>query len=104
MLWIRIRIIWVTWIRIRMKNNTGTDPDLFPRPHPHQIKIRIRIRINVISWIWNRIRINSQMTSQNVWNMSLFGHFFKGLSLYLAARIWIRIRIMVKSRTRIYIK
>jgi hypothetical protein len=37
-------------------------------PNPHQIKIRIRIHINL------------QMTSQNVWNMSLFEHFFKGLS------------------------
>jgi hypothetical protein len=39
----------------------------------------------VISWIRNRIRIriNLQMTSQNVWNMSLYEHFFKGLSFYL---------------------
>jgi hypothetical protein len=44
-----------------------------PDPHPHQIKIRIRIRI--------KISINLQMTSQTVWNMSLFEHFFKGLSL-----------------------
>ncbi len=36
------------------------------------IRIRIRIRIKVISWI--RICINLQMTSQNVWNMSLFEH------------------------------
>jgi hypothetical protein len=36
-----------------------------------------------------------QMTSQNVWNLSLFEHFFKGfeLSLYLDARIRIRIRV-----------
>ncbi len=33
------------------------------------------------------IRINLQMTSQNVWNMSLFERLFKGLSLYLEARI-----------------
>jgi hypothetical protein len=33
------------------------------------------------------------MKSQDVWNMSVFEHFFKGLSLYLEARIWIRIRI-----------
>jgi hypothetical protein len=34
----------------------------------------------VISWIRNRIRIriNLQMTSQNVWTMSLFEQFFKG--------------------------
>jgi hypothetical protein len=33
------------------------------------IPIRIRIRIKVISWIrkWIRIRINLQMTSQNVY-------------------------------------
>ncbi len=33
----------------------------------------------------------------------LFKHFFKGLSLYLEARIWIRIRIKVTSRIRIRI-
>jgi hypothetical protein len=49
----------------------------------------IRIRIKVISWVMNRIliRINLQMTSQNVWNLSLFDYIFKGLSLYLEARI-----------------
>jgi hypothetical protein len=36
-----------------------------------------------------------QMTSQNVWNMSLLWHFFKG---------WSRNRIRVKSRIRIRIK
>ncbi len=51
-----------------------------------------------------RIRINLQMTSQNVWNMSLFEHFLESLSLYLEARIWIRIRIRVKSQIRIRIK
>ncbi len=47
---------------------------------PHQIKIRIRIRIKVIAGLRNRIRfkINLLMTSQNVWNVSLFEHFFKG--------------------------
>ncbi len=47
-----------------------------------------------------------QMKSQNVWIMSLCGHFFKVLSLYLEARIWIliRIRIQVTSRIRIRIK
>jgi hypothetical protein len=75
-------------------------------PHPHQIKIRIRIRIKVISWFLTRIgiRINLQMISQNVWNKSLFEHFFKGVSLYLEARIWIRIRIRVKNRIRIRIR
>jgi hypothetical protein len=32
-----------------------------------------------------------------------YEHFFKGLSLYLQARIWIRIRIRVISRIRIRI-
>jgi len=50
----------------------------------------IRIRIKVIRWTLIQIRINLQMTSQNVWNMSLFEHFFKVLSLYLEARIQIR--------------
>ncbi len=59
------------------------DPDHFDNlgPHPHQIKIRNRIRIRicikVISWIRNRIRINLQLTSQKVWNMSLLEQFFK---------------------------
>ncbi len=49
--------------------------------------IHIRICINVISWIrilihikvksWIRILISLQMTSHNVWKMSLFKHFFK---------------------------
>ncbi len=58
------------------------------------ILILIRINIKVISWL--RIRINIEMTSQTVWNMSLFEPFFKVLSLYLKARIRIRIRIKVK--------
>jgi hypothetical protein len=45
------------------------------------------------------IRINLQMTSQNVWNMSLFEHFFKVLSLYLEARIRVRIRIKETGRS-----
>jgi hypothetical protein len=40
-------------------------------PHPLQIEIRIRIRINL------------QMTSKNLWNMSLFEHF-KDLSFLFA--------------------
>jgi hypothetical protein len=56
------------------------DPDPYemnadPQPCPHQLKIRIRIRIK------------SDKLDQNdkpkLRNMSLFGHFFKGLSLYL---------------------
>jgi hypothetical protein len=47
------------------------DPD--PDPDPHQFE-----------------------TSQNVWNMSLFEHFFKGLGLSLEARIWILLRIRNK--------
>ncbi len=35
--------------------------------------------------------------------MSIFVNLFKILSLYLEARIWIRIRIKVTSRIRIYI-
>jgi hypothetical protein len=86
-----IRIILVTWIRIA--SNKNTDPHL----DPHQIKITNRICIKVINWIRKRIRIHMSlhMTSQNVWNMSLFEHFFNGLSLCLEARIWIRIRISV---------
>jgi hypothetical protein len=68
----------VLWIRIfRMDPHQFSNLD----PHPHQIKIQIRIRIKVISWIRIRIwiRINLQMTSQNVWNMRLFEHIFRGL-------------------------
>jgi hypothetical protein len=50
--------------------------NLDPQPDPHPHHEKFRIRINVISWI--RVRVNLQMTSQNVWNMSLFWHFFKG--------------------------
>jgi hypothetical protein len=42
------------------------------------------------------------MTSQNVWNLSLFDYFFKVLSFFLEAKI--RIRIKVKGRIRIRIK
>jgi hypothetical protein len=48
------------------------------------------------------VRINLQMTSQNVWNMCLFEHFFKVFIYYLDARI--RIRNKVKGRIRIHIK
>ncbi len=61
------------------------------RKDPHQIERQVRIRI----------RINLQITSQNVWNMSLFEHFFKVLILYMEARI--RICIKVKDRIRIRI-
>jgi hypothetical protein len=59
----------------------------------------IWIRDTMISWI--RIRIHLQMTNLNVWNISLFGHFFKVLSLYLEARS--RIRIKVTKRIRIQV-
>jgi hypothetical protein len=69
-----------------------------------KLKGRIRIRIKVISWIWIRVRINLQMTSQSVWDKSLFEHFFKVLGLYLEARIRIRIRIKFEGRIRTCIK
>ncbi len=112
--WLKInlslsKILSVLWIRISIKSKG-------------RMRIRIWIRVKVISWIririkvisWIRILINFQMTSQNAWNMSLFEHFFKVLSLYLEASIririkvtsknWIRIRIKVKYRIRISIK
>jgi hypothetical protein len=58
----------------------------------------IRIHIKVISWI--RIRINFQITSQNVWNMSLFEHLLNVLSLYLEARIQIGIKLTSSSWIR----
>jgi hypothetical protein len=74
--------------------------------NPHQMKISILIRIKVISWLQNRIRIriNLQMTSQNVWNMSLIEHFCKGMNIYLEARIWIRIQIRIRVKSRIWIR
>jgi hypothetical protein len=79
--------------------------DPHPDPHPHQIKIRIRFRIKVISWIRNQIRISLQMTSQNVgMEYDQFEQFFRGLSLYLEARIWIRIRIRIRVKSRIRIR
>jgi hypothetical protein len=92
-----VHIILVTGSASVSASNKNSD--LVPHPDPHQIKIRIRICIQSKSWIRNRawMRINLQITNQNVWNMSLFGHIFKGLSLYLEARIWIRIRVRVKT-------
>ncbi len=79
------------WIRNRMDQ------------HQTEKKAAVRIRVNALSWIripirikvisWIRIPINLQMTSQNVWEMSLFEHFFKILRTYLEARIWIHIKV-----------
>jgi hypothetical protein len=76
-LWIRIRIKLKGMIRIR-----GPDPHQSDKldADPHQFAD----------------------DSQNVWNMSLFEHFFKVLSLYLEAKI--RVRIKVKARFWIHIK
>ncbi len=41
------------------------------------------------------VRINLQMASQKIWNMSRFEHFFMVLSLHWVARIRIRIHIRV---------
>jgi hypothetical protein len=63
------------------------------------LKGRIRVGIELIGWI--RIRITLQITSKTIWNMSLFELFFKVLSLYLEARVRIRIGIKGSSRIRI---
>jgi hypothetical protein len=69
------------------------------------------VRIRVISCIRIRMRINLQITSQNVWNMSLFEHFFKVSSFYLETRILIdphphlsRIQVCMKVKGRIRIR
>ncbi len=62
-------------LRIRIRMDPHHFRNLDQDPHPHQIQIRIWICIKGISWI--RIRINLQMTSQNVRNMSLFKCPFK---------------------------
>jgi hypothetical protein len=41
------------------------------------------------------------MTSQNVLKIGLFEHFFQVLSVYLEARVWVRIRIKGLRRIRI---
>ncbi len=69
----------VLWIRTRMDPHHFGSLDPYTDPHPHLIKIWIRIQIQ-ISWNRIRIRINLQMSNQNVCNMSIFEHFFKGLS------------------------
>ncbi len=103
---------------------SNKNPDL----DPHHIKIRIRIRIQILikltSWIRNQIwiRINLQMTSQNVWNISPFEHFFRGFEPLFKSQdldpdphhseksdpdphqIIIRIRIGVIRRIRICIR
>jgi hypothetical protein len=86
-------VLWIRRIRIRMDPHHFCNLD----PHPHQIKKQDSDPHQSDSWI--RIRINFQMTSQNVRNMSLFEHFFKVLSLYLETRIWIRIRIRINKKS-----
>jgi hypothetical protein len=103
------------WIQIRIRI-PNMDPDPDPRDgqmnedsDPQQLKMVIyhgwcRKREEKEKEVERllRIRINLQMISQAaklyLWNMSLFEHFFKGLSLYLEARIWIRIRIRIRIR------
>jgi hypothetical protein len=53
-----------------------------------KLKDRIQIRI----WV------NLQMTSQKIWQMSLFEPFFKIFSIYLETRIGIRIRNRIKVK------
>ncbi len=83
-----------------------------------EARIWVRIRIKVISWIRIRILINLQMTSQNVWNltmeycMSLFEHFFKVLSLCFGSQdgdpdpqphlVTSRIRIRIRNTASSY--
>ncbi len=66
------------------------DPDHFGNldPHPHQIKIRIRIRIKIYKLDPEPDPDPHQFADvKRVWNMSLFYHFYKGLSLFFEARI-----------------
>jgi hypothetical protein len=85
-------------IRIRMDPHQieRKDPDPHQSdkldPDPHQSDNGIRIRINL------------QKASQNVWNMSLFEHFFKVLSLFIEARIRIKVKGRLRIRTRIKVK
>jgi hypothetical protein len=50
-----------------------------PDPDPHQSD-ELDPDPPVIGWIWSRIIL--QVTSPNVWNMSIFEHFLKVFSLF----------------------
>jgi hypothetical protein len=77
----------VLWIRIRMDPHHFGNLDPHPDPNPHQIKIRIRIRTQSDKLDPEPDAHQFADDKQNVWNMSLFLHFFKGLSLYLEATV-----------------
>ncbi len=89
----------VLWIRICIKLKD-------------RIRNRIHISIKVTSWIRIhikvicriRIRIDLQMTSQIVWNMSLFKYFFQDFEPLFGSLVRIRIRIKVKGRIQIRIR
>ncbi len=55
---------------------------------PFEYKLLI---VQIHSWNAEKLALLNAVTCQNVWNMSAFEPIFKGLSLYLEARIWIRI-------------
>jgi hypothetical protein len=59
--------------------------------------VRIRIKLKGTRRI--RTCLNLQMKSQKIWHMSQFEHFFNILSLYLEARIQIRIKVTIRSKS-----
>jgi hypothetical protein len=96
----------VLWTRIR------TDPHLIERkdPDPHQIERKDqdphqRDKLDPDPHQSERKDTDPHKFADDkpiCMDMSLFGHFFKVLSLYYEASIWICIK--VKGRIRIYIK
>jgi hypothetical protein len=79
--------------------------DLYSHPDPHQIKIRIRIKI------YNPDPEPDpdphQFADDKPKCMEYeqpIEHFFKGLSLYLESRIWIRIQICIRVKNLIRIR
>jgi hypothetical protein len=96
----------VLWIRIWIRKDPHHFGNLDPHSDPHPRQKKCGSASKFISFIRNRIRIriNLQMSSQNVWNEPILA-LFQGFEHFFEAMIWtrIRIRIWVKSRIRIRI-
>jgi hypothetical protein len=65
--------ILLPWIQIRLTNPDRLTGKIELNPDQRNTDYSVLwIRIKVIRLIRNRIRIYLQMTSQNVWNISIF--------------------------------
>jgi hypothetical protein len=90
----------VLWIRIRK------DPDHFGNldPHPHQVKIRIRVKIYQLDPKPDPDPHQFEDVKPKCMEYEHTLALFQGFEPFFEARIWIRIRIRVKSLIRIRIK